>query len=101
MALFLLSAFFFACPVPERLSPGGFDVVGHSHQLFHVLLAFCTLTQQEALFQDFLWRRPAVIREFGERRLLLAGLSFPCLTLVCALTALTMRGRALLVKEQH
>uniref|UniRef100_A0A3Q3VM03 Uncharacterized protein n=1 Tax=Mola mola TaxID=94237 RepID=A0A3Q3VM03_MOLML len=57
VVLFLLSVFFFSCPVPERFSPGSFDIVGHSHQLFHVLLSLCTLAQQEALFLDFLWRR--------------------------------------------
>ncbi|XP_027137184.1 membrane progestin receptor beta-like [Larimichthys crocea] len=103
VVLFLLSAFFFSCPVPELFSPGSFDVVGHSHQLFHVLLSFCTLAQQEALFQDFLWRRPALIREFGEQRLLLACASFPCLTLCCTITALAMRRRARdqLMKEQR
>uniref|UniRef100_A0A8C4HHL8 Progestin and adipoQ receptor family member VIII n=1 Tax=Dicentrarchus labrax TaxID=13489 RepID=A0A8C4HHL8_DICLA len=102
VVLFLLSAFFFSCPIPERFSPGSFDLFGHAHQLFHVLLSFCTLAQQEALFQDFLWRRPALVREFGEERLLLACASFPCLTLCCTMTALAMRrrARAQLLKEQ-
>ncbi|XP_078115006.1 membrane progestin receptor beta-like [Sander vitreus] len=101
--LFLLSAFFFSCPVPERCSPGGYDIVGHGHQLFHFLLCGCTLAQQEALLQDFLWRRPALLRVFGEQHLLLACASFPLLTLCCALTALTMRRRAhiQLRKEQR
>uniref|UniRef100_A0A3B4TPV0 Progestin and adipoQ receptor family member 8 n=1 Tax=Seriola dumerili TaxID=41447 RepID=A0A3B4TPV0_SERDU len=81
VVLFLLSAFFFSCPVPERFAPGRYDIVGHGHQLFHILLSLCTLVQQEALFRDFLWRRPALVREFGEERLLLACASFPCLTL--------------------
>ncbi|XP_070821852.1 membrane progestin receptor beta-like [Chaetodon trifascialis] len=103
VVLFLLSAFFFSCPVPERFSPGSFDIVGHGHQLFHILLSLCTLAQQEALFQDFLWRRPALVREFGERRLLLACASFPCLTLCCAMTAFAMRRKAQgqLMKEQR
>uniref|UniRef100_A0A8D0D2G0 Progestin and adipoQ receptor family member 8 n=1 Tax=Sander lucioperca TaxID=283035 RepID=A0A8D0D2G0_SANLU len=101
--LFLLSAFFFSCPVPERCSPGGYDIVGHGHQLFHFLLCGCTLAQQEALLQDFLWRRPALLRVFGEQHLLLACASFPLLTLCCALTALAMRQRAhtQLRKEQR
>ncbi|KAI3377527.1 hypothetical protein L3Q82_008429 [Scortum barcoo] len=103
VVLFLLSAFFFSCPIPECFSPGSFDIVGHGHQLFHILLSLCTLAQQEALFQDFLWRRPALIREFGEQRLLLACASFLLLTLCCTVTALTMRGRARaqLTKEQR
>lgn len=101
--LFLLSAFFLSCPVPECLSPGSFDIVGHSRQLFHILLSFCTLAQQEALFQDFLWRRPAMVRIYGEWRLLLACTSFLCLTLCSTLTALTMmrRARAQLKGEQQ
>uniref|UniRef100_A0A667ZFJ6 Progestin and adipoQ receptor family member 8 n=1 Tax=Myripristis murdjan TaxID=586833 RepID=A0A667ZFJ6_9TELE len=103
VALFLLAACFFSCPVPERCSPGRYDVIGHAHQLFHLLLALCTLAQQEALFHDFLSRRPALLRRFGEERLLLACASFPCLALCSALTALTMRGRARarLKKEQR
>ncbi|XP_078018124.1 membrane progestin receptor beta-like [Epinephelus lanceolatus] len=103
VALFLLSAFFFSCPIPERFSSGRYDIVGHSHQLFHILLSFCTLAQQEALFHDFLWRRPALVREFGQEHLLLACTSFPCLTLCCMMTALTMRRRAQaqLTKEQR
>lgn len=97
-----MSAFFFSCPVPERFCPGRFDIVGHGHQLFHVLLSLCTLAQQEALFHDFLWRRPALLREFTEERLLLACASFPFLTLCCVVTALAMRRRAQeqLTKEQ-
>uniref|UniRef100_A0A3B4XQQ9 Progestin and adipoQ receptor family member 8 n=1 Tax=Seriola lalandi dorsalis TaxID=1841481 RepID=A0A3B4XQQ9_SERLL len=103
VVLFLLSAFFFSCPVPERFAPGRYDIVGHGHQLFHILLSLCTLVQQEALFRDFLWRRPALVREFGEERLLLACASFPCLTLCCTITALAMRRRAQtqLMKEQR
>uniref|UniRef100_A0A3B4TSP9 Progestin and adipoQ receptor family member 8 n=1 Tax=Seriola dumerili TaxID=41447 RepID=A0A3B4TSP9_SERDU len=103
VVLFLLSAFFFSCPVPERFAPGRYDIVGHGHQLFHILLSLCTLVQQEALFRDFLWRRPALVREFGEERLLLACASFPCLTLCCTITALAVRRRAQtqLMKEQR
>ncbi|XP_042277103.1 membrane progestin receptor beta-like [Thunnus maccoyii] len=103
VVLFLLSAFFFSCPIPERFSPGRYDIIGHGHQLFHLLLSFCTLAQQEALFRDFLWRRPALVREFGEEHLLLACASFPCLMLCCVMTALAMRRRAKkqLMKEQR
>ncbi|XP_035483648.2 membrane progestin receptor beta-like isoform X2 [Scophthalmus maximus] len=91
VVLFLLSAVFFSCPVPERFAPGRFDIVGHGHQLSHILLSLCTLAQQEALLEDFLWRRPALVREFGEERLLLACASFFGLALCCAATALAMR----------
>uniref|UniRef100_A0A665WVB6 Progestin and adipoQ receptor family member 8 n=1 Tax=Echeneis naucrates TaxID=173247 RepID=A0A665WVB6_ECHNA len=64
------------------------------HQLFHILLTFCMLVQQEALFQDFVWRRPVLARQFGEEWLLLACASFLCLTFCCAVMALAMRRRA-------
>ncbi|XP_056135338.1 membrane progestin receptor beta [Lampris incognitus] len=91
--LFMLAAFFFSCPIPERFSPGKYDIIGHAHQLFHLLLSLSTLTQQEALFQDFLSRRAGLVREFGEEPLLLACASFPCVALCSAVTALTMRRR--------
>lgn len=86
--LFPLSAVFFLCPIPESFSPGCYDIVGHSHQLFHLLFCIGALVQQEALLRDFLWRRPALVRELGEERLLLACASFPCLILSCVATAL-------------
>ncbi|KAM4602944.1 membrane progestin receptor beta-like [Polymixia lowei] len=103
VVLFMLAAFFFSCPIPERCSPGRYDIIGHAHQLFHLLLSLCTLAQQEALFQDFLSRRPALVREFGEERLLLACAAFPCLALCSSLTALAMttRAHAQLRKEQR
>uniref|UniRef100_A0A3P8RIN9 Progestin and adipoQ receptor family member 8 n=1 Tax=Amphiprion percula TaxID=161767 RepID=A0A3P8RIN9_AMPPE len=76
VALFLLSFFFFSCPVPERFAPGRYDIIGHAHQLSHILSALGTLIQQEALFHDFLWRRPALIRRFREQRLLVASFLF-------------------------
>ncbi|XP_072237242.1 membrane progestin receptor beta-like [Leuresthes tenuis] len=90
VVLFLLSAFFFSCPAPECFSPGRFDIIGHGHQLSHFLLSLCTLAQQEALFQDFLWRRPALVRDFGEERLLLACASFPCVILTCGMMAVAV-----------
>ncbi|KAM3877467.1 membrane progestin receptor beta-like [Diretmus argenteus] len=93
VGLFMLAAFFFSCPVPERFSPGRYDIIGHAHQLFHLLLSLCTLAQQEALFQDFLSRRPALVREFGDEHLLLACASFPCLALCSVMTAFAMRKR--------
>uniref|UniRef100_A0A3Q1IP91 Uncharacterized protein n=1 Tax=Anabas testudineus TaxID=64144 RepID=A0A3Q1IP91_ANATE len=94
VVLFLLSAFFFSCPIPEYFFPGRYDIFGHSHQLFHILLSFCMLTQQEALFQDFLWQRQGLVREFGEKHLLMACVSFACLLLCCMMTALIMTIRA-------
>ncbi|XP_060923593.1 membrane progestin receptor beta-like [Limanda limanda] len=101
VALFLLSAVFSSCPVPECFSPGRYDIIGHSRQLFHILLSICTLVQQEALFEDFLWRRQALVRELGEERLLLACASFLGLALCCVMTALVIkrRTRVQLLKE--
>uniref|UniRef100_A0A3Q2GP96 Progestin and adipoQ receptor family member VIII n=1 Tax=Cyprinodon variegatus TaxID=28743 RepID=A0A3Q2GP96_CYPVA len=87
MVLSLFAAFFFSCSSPECLSPGSFDLLGHSQQLFHVLLSLCVMVQQEALFCDFLWRRPALSRLFGEEHLLLVCNSFCWLTFCCGVTA--------------
>ncbi|CAL8315271.1 unnamed protein product [Merluccius merluccius] len=67
MALFLLSAVFFSCPVPERFLPGRCDFLGQGHQIFHVPLALCcSLCQLAALLADYARRREAVLRDFGE-----------------------------------
>lgn len=41
---YCFGAFLYAVRIPERFSPGKFDLIGHSHQIFHVLVvvaAFC------------------------------------------------------------
>ncbi|KAM9860601.1 membrane progestin receptor beta-like [Aulostomus maculatus] len=94
VVLLLLAALFLSFPIPEHFSPGRYDIIGHSHQLFHVLLSTYMLVQQEALFKDFLRRRPSLIRMFGEERLLLASASFLSLVFCCLMTAFTMSQRA-------
>ncbi|KAI1435298.1 mPR-like GPCR protein [Xylaria sp. CBS 124048] len=37
-ALYIFGAFLYAVRWPERISPGTFDIWGHSHQLFHILI---------------------------------------------------------------
>ncbi|XP_005812639.1 membrane progestin receptor beta [Xiphophorus maculatus] len=85
---FILAAFFFSCPIPERFFPGRCDFVGQGHQVFHLFLSLCTVFQLEALFLDHARRRDAVLGVFGEQQLWWACVSFPCLFMCCVLTAL-------------
>uniref|UniRef100_A0A8C5MVV5 Progestin and adipoQ receptor family member 5 n=1 Tax=Leptobrachium leishanense TaxID=445787 RepID=A0A8C5MVV5_9ANUR len=55
--LAFLTAFLFATHLPERLAPGRFDYVGHSHQLFHVCGILGTYMQLEVLIMDMNLRR--------------------------------------------
>ncbi|KAG9344764.1 hypothetical protein JZ751_010451 [Albula glossodonta] len=91
VAFFMLAAFFFSCPVPERFFPGRCDIVGHGHQIFHLFLSLCTFCQLEALFEDYLARRRDVVQVHGEVRLLVACAIFPVLVLCSAMTAAAMR----------
>ncbi|XP_075063649.1 membrane progestin receptor gamma isoform X2 [Mixophyes fleayi] len=52
-----LTGFLFATHLPERLAPGCFDYVGHSHQLFHVCGILGTYFQMEVLIMDMNLRR--------------------------------------------
>ncbi|XP_034038997.1 membrane progestin receptor gamma-B [Thalassophryne amazonica] len=52
IALAFLTGFLFATHLPERLAPGSFDYIGHSHQLFHVCSILSTHLQMKALEQD-------------------------------------------------
>ncbi|NXQ24779.1 PAQR7 protein, partial [Alaudala cheleensis] len=54
---FLLGAFFFSHPYPEKWFPGKCHFFGQSHQIFHVLLVLCTLAQIEAVVLDYEGRR--------------------------------------------
>nr|XP_033780407.1 membrane progestin receptor delta isoform X1 [Geotrypetes seraphini]XP_033780408.1 membrane progestin receptor delta isoform X1 [Geotrypetes seraphini]XP_033780409.1 membrane progestin receptor delta isoform X1 [Geotrypetes seraphini] len=53
-----LAGFLFASHLPERLAPGRFDYVGHSHQLFHVCAVLGTHFQLEAILVDMSSRKP-------------------------------------------
>ncbi|XP_049660947.1 membrane progestin receptor delta isoform X1 [Accipiter gentilis] len=48
----LLTGFLFASHLPERLAPGRFDYIGHSHQLFHICAVLGTHFQLEAILCD-------------------------------------------------
>ncbi|RUS69224.1 hypothetical protein EGW08_023014 [Elysia chlorotica] len=52
-----LAAFWYATHFPERLLPGMFDIVGHSHQLFHVCGILAVMDQLKAILLDFHHRR--------------------------------------------
>nr|XP_009917902.1 PREDICTED: membrane progestin receptor gamma [Haliaeetus albicilla] len=47
-----LTCFIFASHLPERLAPGHFDYIGHSHQVFHVCGIIGTHFQMEAIMMD-------------------------------------------------
>ncbi|XP_056134877.1 membrane progestin receptor gamma-B [Lampris incognitus] len=55
--LAFLTGFLFATHLPERLAPGSFDYIGHSHQLFHVCGILGTHFQMNAIEQDMVTRR--------------------------------------------
>ncbi|XP_064373910.1 membrane progestin receptor gamma isoform X2 [Dromaius novaehollandiae] len=50
--LAFLTCFVFASHLPERLAPGHFDYIGHSHQVFHVCGIIGTHFQMEAIRMD-------------------------------------------------
>ncbi|XP_026234640.1 membrane progestin receptor gamma-B isoform X2 [Anabas testudineus] len=57
IGLAFLTGFLFATHLPERLAPGSFDYIGHSHQLFHVCGILGTYMQIKAIEQDMETRR--------------------------------------------
>ncbi|XP_030621177.1 membrane progestin receptor gamma-A [Chanos chanos] len=52
-----LTGFLFATHLPERLAPGSFDYIGHSHQLFHVFAITGTYFQMKAIELDMTLRK--------------------------------------------
>ncbi|XP_016137538.1 progestin and adipoQ receptor family member 6-like [Sinocyclocheilus grahami] len=52
-----LTCFLFASHLPERLAPGRFDYIGHSHQLFHICAVVGTHFQMEAVLTDMASRK--------------------------------------------
>ncbi|XP_064245106.1 membrane progestin receptor gamma isoform X1 [Passer domesticus] len=66
----LLTFLSFTSHLPERLAPGSFDFIGHSHQVFHICGILGTLFQLEAISTDMAERRgrlplPSSLETFG------------------------------------
>ncbi|KAL6873395.1 hypothetical protein ACP4OV_013477 [Aristida adscensionis] len=55
-AIYAAGAAFYVSRVPERWRPGRFDCVGHSHQIFHVLVLAGALTHYAATMILIAWR---------------------------------------------
>uniref|UniRef100_A0A1B8YB31 Progestin and adipoQ receptor family member VIII n=1 Tax=Xenopus tropicalis TaxID=8364 RepID=A0A1B8YB31_XENTR len=90
---FLISSYFFSCPVPEKYFPGSCDFVGHGHQIFHVFLGLCTLSQLEALFIDYQTRHELFSLRYSSNGTLVNCLSFFMLILCSTGTAMYARRR--------
>ncbi|XP_075293856.1 membrane progestin receptor alpha isoform X3 [Opisthocomus hoazin] len=86
---FLIGAFFFSHPYPEKWFPGKCHFFGQSHQIFHVCLVLCTLAQIEAVVLDYESRRQIYSALQGD---LAHNFSALCLFTVtcCVLTAACM-----------
>ncbi|NXA41439.1 PAQR7 protein, partial [Eudromia elegans] len=63
---FLIGAFFFSHPYPEKWFPGKCHFFGQGHQIFHVFLFLCTLAQIEAVLLDYESRRPIYSKLHGD-----------------------------------
>ncbi|OKL63130.1 hypothetical protein UA08_01627 [Talaromyces atroroseus] len=58
--LYILGATIYAARVPERLLPGRFDIVGSSHQIFHVLVVCAAISHLTGLLCAFDYRHSGV-----------------------------------------
>lgn len=54
--LYGLGALLYTTRIPERWKPGKFDIAGHSHQLFHILVVAGALTHYKAGLVYLKWR---------------------------------------------
>ncbi|EAW09635.1 hemolysin III family protein [Aspergillus clavatus NRRL 1] len=58
--LYILGATIYAARVPERLRPGKFDILGSSHQIFHVLVVCAAVAHLTGLLRAFDHRRSGI-----------------------------------------
>jgi adiponectin receptor len=54
-ALYLVGAFIYASRIPERWFPGAFDIVGHSHQIWHMLVLTAAAVHMCGVIKVFHW----------------------------------------------
>ncbi|EQL37343.1 hypothetical protein BDFG_01308 [Blastomyces dermatitidis ATCC 26199] len=64
-ALYIIGAIIYAARVPELWYPGGFDILGSSHQIFHMFVVMAAVAHLTGLLQAFDYRH--------------SGLALPCL----------------------
>jgi adiponectin receptor len=53
---YVLGAVVYCTRFPESLFPGKFDYIGHSHQLWHLLVVSATMTLYKAITGLIIWR---------------------------------------------
>lgn len=58
--LYILGAGIYAARVPERLKPGRFDILGSSHQIFHVLVVAAAGAHLTGLLKAFDYRHSGI-----------------------------------------
>ncbi|XP_077147805.1 membrane progestin receptor beta [Ranitomeya variabilis] len=90
---FVISSYFFSCPVPEKFFPGGCDIIGHGHQIFHLFLGLCTLSQLEAVLLDYRARHEHFTTRYSPALTLASCLSFFLLIICTASTAFYLRQK--------
>jgi predicted membrane channel-forming protein YqfA (hemolysin III family) len=61
MVCMLGVCFFYSTKIPERLSPGTFDFIGNSHQIFHILLVLSTQSHVDGVVWDIKFRQAFVV----------------------------------------
>ena len=63
----VMAGFTYGTHLPERFYPGFFDIVGHSHQLFHIFAIMGTIEQMQGMLNDFRERKRILEKnwEFG------------------------------------
>ena len=64
--LYILGAVIYAERVPERLRPGQFDILGSSHQIFHVLVVLAALAHLKGLVIAFDFRHSGMTAQCKE-----------------------------------
>ncbi|KAE8212951.1 hypothetical protein CF327_g3485 [Tilletia walkeri] len=52
-AMYIIGACMYAARIPERFAPGRFDLLGASHQLFHIFILFAAFAHYISLRQSY------------------------------------------------
>ncbi|XP_041843575.1 membrane progestin receptor delta isoform X3 [Melanotaenia boesemani] len=95
-----LTCFLFTSHLPERLAPGRFDYIGHSHQLFHVSAVVGTSFQMEGIIADMTSRR-AWLQAHGVMPSFLSTIGALVISLLLNLGIIGIFSAPLLWKPRH
>ncbi len=71
---YIIAISIFAMELPEKIFPGYFDIIGHSHQWWHIVCTYASVTSAYVTYEDALNKPPEDVSPTGLGLIILSTL---------------------------